>query len=124
MPRPYRLKLAVAVDNGQTPVFAEGPGGYLDPRGGLAALVFVAVNGGNDLTHRLRVKAHLHHFLIAVILLHVSLDDGVQFLIGRQGIIISLAWFQFGAGGLADNGLRDYPGRLAVLVAPLAELVH
>jgi hypothetical protein len=40
----FRLKLAVAVDDGQTPVFAEGPGGYFDPRRGLAALVFVAVN--------------------------------------------------------------------------------
>src|SRR6266481_2932737 len=95
LPTPARVTgagelLAKFVNDGQAPVFTEGARGDLDADGALAPLVLVAVDHGDHPLHRGRVEAPRHDVRHAQVALDVTLQDGVQHVVGGQRVLIGL----------------------------------
>ena len=76
----------------------------------MAALVFVAVYGGDYLADYRRGVALGYHFGVAVVVFYVGLDYGVEDFVGGQGVGVELVCAQFGAGGFGEDGLGDGMG--------------
>src|SRR3989442_1042692 len=104
---PPSLDLAEAVDDRQTPVTPEGPRGDLDADGSLAPLVLVAVDHADDLAHRLRVEAQGDDVGDPPVLLHVSLENGVQPGVGRQRVLVRLVRAQLRGRWAGEDALGD-----------------
>src|SRR5215831_20253252 len=83
-----RLALAEPVDDRRAPVAAEGPGRDLDPDRSLAALVFVGVHHGDDAPDRVGREAAGDEIVHALVLLDVALEDAVELLVWRQGVLV------------------------------------
>src|SRR5262249_62380200 len=88
--------LAELVDDGETPVLAEGARRDLDADGALPPLVLVAIDHGDHPLHRGRVEATRHDLRHALVALHVALEDRVELFVGRQRVLVPLARPQLG----------------------------
>lgn len=99
--------MAVAVYYGEAAVAAEGAGGDLYAGGGLAALVFVAVYGGDHLADYFGGVALGYHFGVALVVFYIGLDYRVEDVVGGEGVGVLLVFAQFGAGGFGEGGGGD-----------------
>jgi hypothetical protein len=86
---PHPLEF-ISGGNRYSPAHAEGLGGDLQARGGLAALVFIPVNGADHPLHRVRLKPQLDDIPVSVTLGEVIIHDLVQDLVGGQGVLVLL----------------------------------
>ena len=68
----------------------------LHPRGGLAAFVFVAVHHADYAADGILVESHRGDLLGATIFLDVGFEDGIEGLVGRQGVLVSLVGLELG----------------------------
>ena len=93
-----------ALGDGKWAAEAEGARGDFEAGRGLLALVFVAIDEQGDVSNQLQVVAkvvgNLHgrfHFL------DIGLQDAVQHVVGRQGVLVLLIWTQLGGGSFVDG---------------------
>ena len=93
----------IPVRNRQSSVATEGSGGDFHPWRGLAALVLADVHEAHDALDRLAVESHCQHLLEAAILLNISFENGIKYLVWGQVVNILLARAQFGGGWLLDH---------------------
>src|SRR5919112_6858621 len=76
----------VAVGDGHTSVAAEGPSCDLYARRTLAAFVLGPVHELHDAAHIILVEARGHDLCHTPVFLDVGFEDGIQDLVGRQGV--------------------------------------
>src|SRR3569623_3577860 len=73
----------------------------------LAALVFAQADPPDHVRHHSRVEASRHQGVTVPPPLQVGLQARVQYVIGRQGVLVGLIGAQLGRGGLGQGGLWD-----------------
>src|SRR3954471_11243591 len=76
---------------------------------GLPPLVLGDVDQPHDPLHRFRVEAEIDQLRDREVVLHVPLDDGVEDLVRRQALVVSLVGPQLGGGRLGQDRFRDRP---------------
>jgi hypothetical protein len=81
---------------------AEGEGGDLQAGGGLLALVFVEVDLADDVVDHGLVEALGDEVGAGQAFLDVTLEDGVERLVGRQAVLVGLVGAQLRARRLVD----------------------
>ena len=97
---------------------------YADGR--LPSLVFVDSNQTNHLVYIGLVKTCRFDLLLALVLFHVTLYDFIQYVVGRQAVLVGLVLTQLRTGRSGDDALRDrcVTGLTWVVgVAPMGQLV-
>ena len=88
-----------ALGDGKWAAKAEGARGDLEAGGGLFALVFVAIDEGDDVTNEFEVEAGLDGDLLRTFhFFNIGFQDAVQNLVRRQRVGVLLIWTQFGGG--------------------------
>src|SRR4028118_1997455 len=92
---------------GAAAVAAEGAARDLDAGWGLAALVLGPVHEADDAPDVVLVEAGGQDLGDALVLLYVGLEDGVEDLVGREGVGVALVLAQLGRGFLVQDGLGD-----------------
>jgi len=97
----------IILRDGHAAAEAEGAAGDFNAGGGLAALVFAAVDEANDAHDRRGVEAFIDDLGGAFFLLHISEEDRVEQFIRWKGVLVGLVGAEFGAGDFVDAGLGD-----------------
>ncbi len=95
------------VGDGHAPVLAEGARGEFDAHRPLAALVLAGLDLADDREHQLAVVPRARDLLYPAALLDVHLQDGVEHLVGGQGIGVQLVGSELGRGRPLDYLRRD-----------------
>ena len=98
---------AVAVDDREAAVAAEVAAGDFDARGRLAAFVFAAVDKGRREVNGAGGHSAGDHFAAAAVVLDIGFEDGVENVVGREGILVFLVGAEFGGGGADDDCVGD-----------------
>src|SRR5918994_2358721 len=101
------VSFEVAVRYRHATVAAEGAARYFYARGGLAALVFGAVYELDDAADVFFVEARGHDLGYPHVLFDVGLEDGVEDVVGRERVGVSLVLAQLGARFLGQDGVGD-----------------
>ena len=58
-------------------------------------------------SHQVGVEAHRHQLGAGAVVLDVGLEDRVEHLVGRQGLVVALVGAQLGRGRLGEHVLGD-----------------
>src|SRR4030042_3678726 len=104
MPRPTASKtpaiflpsfLPEFVRDGQSPIPPEVSGSYLDTRRSLAALILAPVHQTSHPYDHVTVKTHSYDLVNRQVILHISLQDRVEYFVWGQGIGVFLVRPQF-----------------------------
>src|SRR5205085_815967 len=106
------------------PVLAEAAMRHADAHGRLPALVFVDADQPGDAFDHGAVETRRDDLLHALVVLHVTLKDRIEDLIGRQAVLVDLPGPQLRAGRTRDDpiGNRADAGAVRVVhVAPARE---
>ena len=77
-----------------TPIFAEATVGNPYSYGRLTSFVFIDANQAYDLIHVGLMVSSRFNLLLALVLLHVALNDGVEHIVGRQAVLVGLVFAQ------------------------------
>ena len=109
--------------HGKALVFAKVPRCYLDAGWRLTGLVLVAVGQGYDLPYHLGIETHVHHVLVAPVLLDVCRDHRDQQTVGAEclgptGLPFDRRWALL-ASGLSNSRplggiLKTFPEVISV----------
>src|SRR2546425_818479 len=92
-------------------VFSQRPVGDLHPRRRLTTFVLATVYERDDLLDRAAIEAGGHQVGQALVLFHVSPNDGIEGFVGWKGILIRLVGTKLGRGrpgehALGNDGIR------------------
>src|SRR5262245_9999607 len=106
--------VAEPIGEWQAPVTPESPGGDFHAWRGLTPLVLVPVHHRDDLPDRRLVISKGNDVRQGAVLLDIGFEDGVQYFVGGQGVLIGLVVTELSRRRPANNGLRDQIGRAHV----------
>src|SRR2546423_14064736 len=109
-----------SVGDRQPAVLAECLGRHPDPGWGLAPLVLAQVDEPGDPPNRRRVVPGGFELGYRPVTFNVTLQDGVEHVVGRKRVGVDLAWRQLGRRRLLQHVLRD-PDPVAVAPPGQAE---
>src|SRR5579862_124176 len=93
--------------DGHAAAHAEGMARDLQTGNGLRPFVFIQIDLADDPPHRGFVKTAGDNIPPGNVLLHVKLEDAVEQIVRRQGVLIRLVRLQFGAWRFLDAGGGD-----------------
>src|SRR2546428_11900957 len=96
---------AVSVRDRHPPIFPERPVCDLHPRRRLATFVLATVHERDDLLDRAAIEAGSDQVGEALVLFHVSPNDGIEDLVGRQGILVRLVRTKLGRWRPGEDAL-------------------
>ena len=86
----------ISCGDGHSSAGAECSAGDSQAYGDLLALVFVAVYLSDYIANDRFVESGADDLVGGLFPLHVSLQNRVEYVVGRQGILVSLVFFEFG----------------------------
>src|SRR5438105_12567128 len=95
--------------------------GHLQSRSGLAAFVLVEVDEANDAPDGRLLKSGRDNLAGWTQLHYVGLEDGVEHVVGRQGILVRLIGTQFRGGRFGDRGGGN---DLALAIDPVGQTIN
>src|ERR1035438_8916383 len=80
----------------------------LQPRRSLLTFVLVAIDMQRDILHQLKIEpVTIRNLLRALQILNIQLQDTIQYIVGRQAILILLVRPQLRRRGLVNSRLRN-----------------
>ncbi len=117
-----------ALGDGHSAAEAEGAGGDFEAWGHLFAFVFGEVDESDDAVDGGLVEAAGDDVVDGLFLFDVAFDDGVEDVVGGEGVLVFLVGLEFGAGGFGDGVVGDgaiggFAGFFPVLVDEVCEVV-
>ena len=93
--------------DGEASAGAEGFGSDFEAGGGLAAFVFVGLHGVDDPVDGGGIESFGDDVVLGCVVVHVAFQDGVQDIVGREGILVGLAGLELCGGGFGQDTLGD-----------------
>lgn len=92
----------VLCGDGHAAAESERAAGDFEAWGGLSSFVLASVDHANDAEDGCLIETLLHDLCGSQVLLDISVEDGVEEFIRREGVLVGLVWLQFGGWRLGD----------------------
>src|SRR2546427_10183067 len=121
--RNYCSTNSVPVRDRHPSVFSQGPVGDLHPRRRLATFVLTTVDERHDLLDRVAIEAGGDQVGEALVLFHVSPNDGIEDFVRRKGVLVRLVGTQLGRGRPGEHALGN-DGISLPCISPPRQFIH